>query len=226
MENFNDITWFGHASFMFVDSKTGQKIYYVDPFQLPIESASWRIDKADIVFVTHAHQDHLSQGDINHILKDDTVVVATPDSLETLSISCKKYPVEPNQKYDVRGFIFETVPAYNVNPERLNFHPKSNNWVGYIFEINGKKIYHAGDTDFIPEMRDLASKNLDIAMLPMGGTYTMTVEEMIEAASAIKAKYTIPMHYKRLLGEKSKEAEEKLKSGIKNSQVLILEEVS
>ncbi|MEX2007217.1 MAG: MBL fold metallo-hydrolase [Candidatus Levyibacteriota bacterium] len=222
MENFNDITWFGHASFMFVDSKTGQKIYYVDPFQLPSQD----LDKADIVFVTHAHHDHLSEGDINHILKEDTVVVATSDSLETLSISAKKYPVEPNRQYDVRGFNFETVPAYNTNPQKLNFHPKSNNWVGYIFEINGKKIYHAGDTDFIPEMRDLASKNLDIAMLPMGGTYTMDVEEMIEAANAISAKYTIPMHYKRLLGEKAKEAEEKLKSGVKNSQVLILEEVS
>lgn len=219
---FGDITWFGHASFMFVDSKTGQKIYYVDPFQLPAKN----LDKADVVFITHAHPDHLSEGDISHILKDDTVIVATPDSLETLSISVKKYPVEPNQKYDVHGFIFETVPAYNINPERLNFHPQSNNWVGYIFEINGKKIYHAGDTDFIPEMRNLASKKLDIAMLPMGGTYTMEVSELIEAANAISAKYTIPMHYKRLLGDSAREAEEKLKSGVKNSEVVILDEVS
>lgn len=218
---FDDITWFGHASFMFTDNKTGQKIYYVDPFQLPKRE----LDKADIVFVTHAHSDHLSEGDINNILKDDTIVVATSDSLETLNIPCKKYPVEPNKKYDVRGFQFETIPAYNINPQRLNFHPKANNWVGYIFEINGKKIYHAGDTDFIPEMKELASKNLDIAMLPMGGTYTMDASEMIDAANAISAKYTIPMHYKRLLGEKSKQAEEKLKSEVKNSQVLILEEL-
>lgn len=221
MENFSDITWFRHASFLFVDNQTGQKIYYIDPFQLPARN----LEKADIVFVTHAHSDHLSEGDITQILKDDTVVVATPDSLQTLNVSVKKYPVEPNKKYDVRGFIFETVPAYNVNPQRLNFHPKSNNWVGYIFEINGRKIYHAGDTDFIPEMNTLNRLSIDIAMLPMGGTYTMTVEEAIIAANAISAKYTVPMHYKRLLGERSKEAEEKLKSGVKNSEVIILDEL-
>lgn len=217
---FPDITWFGHASFVFLDKATGQKIYYVDPFELPEKP----LEKADIVFITHAHPDHLSEGDINRILKDDTVVVATPDSLETLNISNKKYPVEPNEKYDVKGFNFETVPAYNINPRRLQAHPKANNWVGYIFDINGKKIYHAGDTDFIPEMRDLASKKLDIAMLPMGGTYTMDVFEMINAANTIRAKYTVPMHYKRLLGENYKLAEEKLKKGVTNSQAVILPE--
>lgn len=216
---FSDITWFGHASFMFTDSKTGQKIYYVDPFQLPQKD----LEKADIVFITHAHHDHLSEGDINHILKDSTVVVATHDSLETLSIK-NKFPIEPDKTYEINGFYFETVRAYNTHPDKQSFHPKSNNWVGYILDINGKKIYHAGDTDFIPEMRNLASKNLDIAMLPMGGTYTMDVSEMIEAANVIGAKYTVPMHYKRLLGENYKEAEGKLKAGVTNSQIIILNE--
>ena len=192
MEN---IRWFGHASFAIVDSLNGNRIYFIDPYELPSNPPAGGSDKADLVFVTHAHHDHLSLGDIGHILKPDTIVIATPDSLATLKIpNEQKFSVEPNQSYEVRGTKFETVPAYNIHEKRLNYHPKSNNWVGYILFVNKQKIYHAGDTDFIPEMRDLASKSLDIAMLPMGGTYTMEVEEMIEAANAIAAKITIPIN--------------------------------
>ncbi len=220
MEN---IRWFGHASFAITDSSNGNLIYFIDPYELPSSNS----DKADLVFVTHAHHDHLSLGDIDHILKPETTVIATPDSLGTLKIpDQQKFEVTPNNTYEVKGTKFETVPAYNIKPDRSNFHPKLNNWVGYILFVNNQKIYHAGDTDFIPEMEDLASKSLDIAMLPMGGTYTMEVEEMIEAANAIAAKVTIPMHYRRLLGDKYKQAEEKLKSGVKNSKVVILEEIS
>ncbi len=221
MNNFDHITWLGHAGFMFVDKTSGQKIYYVDPFQIK----DLNPDPADIIFVTHAHYDHLSPDDIGLILKNETTVVATPDSLDTLNITQEKFPVAPNKSYDIKGFKFDTVPAYNVKPEKLKFHPKENNWVGYIFSLNGLKIYHAGDTDFIPEMRNLASKNLDVAMLPVGGTYTMDVSEAIEAANAIAAKITIPMHYKSLLGDKYREAEEKLKAGVTNSKVVILEEL-
>lgn len=218
MEN---VTWFGHASFMFQDNSTGQKIYYIDPFQLP---KGKKLEKADIIFITHAHHDHLSEGDILTLLKDDTVVVATFDSLETLQIKQEKFPVEPNQKYSVKGFSFQTVPAYNIHPERIQFHPKSNNWVGYVFEINGLKFYHAGDTDFIPEMHTFDKLEIDVALLPMGGTYTMDVDEVIQAVNVIKAKTVIPMHYKMLLGDTYQAAEEKLKKEIKESKVLILEE--
>ena len=84
MEN---ITWFGHASFSFVDRKSGSRIYYVDPFQLPKDTSIGSLDKADIIFVTHAHPDHLSPSDMSMLLKEDTVVVATEDSLKTLQIS-------------------------------------------------------------------------------------------------------------------------------------------
>jgi L-ascorbate metabolism protein UlaG (beta-lactamase superfamily) len=97
--------------------------------------------------------------------------------------------------------------------------------VGYIFKLNGKKIYHAGDTDFIQEMKLLKDDNLDVAMLPIGGTYTMEVDEAARAANVICAKITIPMHYRRLLGEKSDEAEEKFKKIVTNSKVIILEEL-
>lgn len=220
--NVENITWLSHAGFMFVDTQTGQKIYYVDPFQIKNKN----LDRADIIFVTHAHYDHLSPNDVSSILKEDTTVVATPDSLKTLHITQDKFSVEPNKSYEIKGFKFETVPAYNIQAERLSFHPKSNNWVGYIFSLNNQKIYHAGDTDFIPEMKSLSSKNLDIAMLPMGGTYTMDVSEAIDAANAIGAKITIPMHYKSLLGDKTPDAEEKLKSGVTNSKIVILEEVA
>jgi len=219
----DNIRWFGHASFAITDSVNGNRIYFIDPFELPSSNS----DKADLIFVTHAHYDHLSEGDINHILKPETSVIATPDSLATLKIpNEQKFEVAPSNSYDVKGTKFETIPAYNVREDRLNYHPKSNNWVGYILFVNNQKIYHAGDTDFIPEMQNLASKSLDIAMLPMGGTYTMDVYEMIEAANAIKAKITIPMHYRRFLGDKYKEAEEKLKAGVTNSKVVILEELS
>ena len=221
MEN---VTWFGHASFSFVDNSSGKKIYYIDPFELPQEK---NLPKADIIFVTHAHYDHLSPKDISSILKPDTAVVATSDSLETLNIPGEqKFPVEPNEEYEVKGFKFQTVPAYNVHPERLSAHPKSNNWVGYIFDINGIRFYHAGDTDFIPEMQTFDKLNIDVAMLPMGGKFAMDVEEVIKAVEAIKPKKVIPMHYKRILLDKSKDAEERLKQGVKESEVVILEEFS
>lgn len=220
MEN---IKWFGHASFSFKDTETGNRIYYIDPFQLPQSPNAGELEKADIVFITHAHHDHLSPNDIDLILKDNTTVVATHDSLETLNISQQKFPVVASQEYNVNGFVFRTIPAYNINPERP--HKKEYGWVGYIFTINGLKIYHAGDTDYIPEMDNLKYENLDIAMIPMGGIYVMTPEEAVQAANAIAAKKTIPMHYKMLLKDRTLEGEETFKKGVTNSEVVIMEEL-
>jgi L-ascorbate metabolism protein UlaG (beta-lactamase superfamily) len=233
MENFDDVLWFGHASFSFVD-KNGNRIYYVDPFDLKAKS----LQEADIVFITHAHYDHFSQIDIDKILKPETVVVATSDVLEKIDLDNeRKIRVEPNKNYEIKparhasqgnaggGFKFSTIPAYNNHPNKLNFHPRANNWVGYVFELNGKKVYHAGDTDFIEEMKLLKNQSLDVAILPIGGTYTMDVIEAAAAANAICAKITIPMHYKSLLREKSEAAEKKFKKMVTNSKVVILEEL-
>lgn len=218
MENIN---WFGHASFFFND-KNGNKIYFVDPFQLSKRAK----EKADIIFITHAHPDHFSQSDINEIIKDDTVIVAPPDILEKIDIeNDRKITVKPNKNYGVKGFKFSTIPAYNNHPDRLNFHPKANNWVGYIFELNGMKVYHAGDSDFIEEMKALKDLNLDIAMLPIGGTYTMHADEAADAANAIAAKITIPMHYKVMNEGNYNEVEETFKKLVTNSKVVILEEL-
>lgn len=214
-----EIKWFGHASFSITDFVNGSKIYFLDPFDL--KNAQ---EKADIVFITHVHSDHCSPEDLRKILKDSTVIVSVPGCVDKMSLPNKIIHAEPNKGYTINGIIVKTVPAYNVKPERAQFHPKSNNWVGYIIFVNSKSIYHAGDTDFIPEMKELAKEQLTVAMLPMGGTYTMDVNEAIEAANAIQAEVTIPMHYKRLLGAGYKDAEQKFIKGVKG-KVLILDDL-
>ena len=212
------IKWFGHASFMFTDVNSGNKVYYVDPFEFKGDGK----EKADIIFVTHAHYDHCNADSIKKILKPTTVIAVPSGCREMLNVTAKFVEVEPNKEYEINGFKFRTVPAYNNRPERLQFHPRSNNWVGYVFYLNNQTVYHAGDTDFIDEMRQLGKIN--VALLPIGGTYTMGVEEAIQAANAIKADVTVPMHYRVLLKEKSAAAEEKFKAGVTNSTVVLMEE--
>lgn len=204
VDNFNNINWLGHAGFLFTDEK-GNNIYFIDPFQLENPN----LKKADLIFITHAHSDHFSPNDINKIIKDETIIIAPPDILEKLDISKdRKIEVKPNNNYTVKGFEFSTIPAYNRDPQKLSFHPKENNWVGYIFNLNGEKIYHSGDTDFIEEMKNLKDLKLDLAMLPIGGTYTMDVEEASQAANEISAKFTVPIHYKGLNPTDYKKMEE------------------
>lgn len=223
-EGFRNISWLGHASFKIRDESSGNLIYYIDPFDFKLPE----YEKADIIFITHAHFDHCSKDDVNKILKTDTAVIASANCFPSLNLSSEhqRQEVLPNQSYTIKGVSFQTVPAYNVKPERLTYHPRANNWVGYILTVNGRKMYHAGDTDFIPEMKSFDKLRLNIAMLPMGGTYTMDVSEAIEAANAIGATITIPMHYKRLLVEKSKAAEEQFRRGVTNSRVVVLTQMS
>jgi L-ascorbate metabolism protein UlaG (beta-lactamase superfamily) len=217
-----DIKWFGRAAFEFTDTN-GNKIYYADPFNL----RPGKLEKADLIFITHAHPDHFSHPDIAKIIKDNTIIIAPPDVLSEIKVSDElKLPVEPNQNYEVKGFKFHTIPAYNTNPAKLQFHPKTNNWVGYIFELNGKSVYHAGDTDFIEEMKSLKHLNLDVAMLPIGGVYTMEVEEAAQAANAIAAKITVPMHYRELNPYNYQKLEEDFKKLVTDSEVQIFGELS
>jgi L-ascorbate metabolism protein UlaG (beta-lactamase superfamily) len=162
------IHWLAHSAFRIEDGST--QIYF-DPFKLPAN-----LPKADIVFITHAHYDHFSVEDIARIKKDSTIIVATKDV--TSKIGKGTVTVVPGQNYTVGTLKVMTVPAYNLGKK---FHPKGNNWVGYIITLsNGQKIYHAGDTDFIPEMRKVIT---DIALLPCGGTYTMTAQQAAAAAN-------------------------------------------
>jgi L-ascorbate metabolism protein UlaG (beta-lactamase superfamily) len=195
-----NIHWLGHASFKI----TGEKTVYIDPWKLKDG------EPADIILITHDHYDHLSPEDIAKIATDKTWIVTTPDAAAKLTGNIKT--VKPGDSIEVEGIKIETVPAYNVNKD---FHPKANNWVGFIVTLNNKRIYHPGDCDFMPEMKDIKA---DIVLMPVGGTYTMTAEEAANAVNTINPEVAIPMHYDDIVG--SKADAEKFKELCK-SQVVI-----
>ncbi len=186
-----NITWYGHATMKF----QGEKIVYIDPYEL--QGSSY--EPADIVLITHDHYDHCSPQDIQKVVKADTVIIA-PASCQS-QLSGKVKLIAAGEKIIEQGVQIEAVPAYNIGKK---FHPKSAGGVGYIVTLNGKRIYQAGDTDFIPEMKQITA---DIAILPVGGTYTMTAAEAVEAANAINPEIAIPMHFGAIIGSQ-KDAEE------------------
>ncbi len=189
-----NIRWLGHSSFL-IESEDGMKIY-IDPFNTDAETI------ADCIFITHTHYDHLSIKDILRVSNKETTVIAPLDAKPSLvDFSGKTIFVEPNNFYQHENITIETRPAYNI---KNSFHPMSNNWVGYILELDGKRYYHAGDTDLIDEIKDI--RDIFVAMLPVGGTYTMDAEEAAELANTIRPRYAIPMHYGTVVGDE-KDAE-------------------
>ena len=176
------IHWLGHDSFR-ID---GEKTIYIDPWKLKPGR------KADLILVTHDHYDHFSPSDIAMIQGDKTEIVCPASSKQKLT--GKIHMVVPGDKLNLRGIAIEAVPAYNIGKQ---FHPKGNLWVGYIITVEGTRIYHAGDTDLIPEMSDI---KCDIALLPVSGTYVMTAEEAVKAADIIKPNIAVPMHYGTIVG--------------------------
>jgi L-ascorbate metabolism protein UlaG (beta-lactamase superfamily) len=206
----NRLSWINHAGFYF---KTAEMTIFVDPFKLSDEIK----EKADMVLITHPHYDHCSKDDLEKVITKDTKIIAPkgvlPEWKEKIIVS------KPGFEKDFGNLSVSAIPAYNTNPKRLDFHKKKDEWVGYVIDIDGFRFYHPGDTDFIPEMRSL--KELDLALLPIGGTYTMDVNEAIEATKNIDAKSFAPMHYKALLGESgSLAAENEFKKRVKNAVIL------
>jgi len=176
------IEWLGHASFRF---KADDKVIYVDPFN--IEGG----EKADIILITHDHYDHCDPGSVNSIKKPETVVIA-PESCSSKIPDARA--IKTGETISVKDVEIKAVPAYNIGK---SFHPKGNG-VGFVVKLAGKTIYHAGDTDKIPEMENLG--RIDVALLPAGGTYTMNAEEAAEAANTIKPGIAIPMHWGKIVG--------------------------
>ena len=171
------------------------KIIYIDPYKIKEQK-----NDADIIFITHSHYDHFSEEDILKIKNENTKILITTDLLEkTLELGFKEEDitvVNPNNSYKVLDIEINTIPAYNINKQ---FHPKENNWVGYIIKLEGKSIYIAGDTDINEENRNV---KCDIALLPVGGTYTTNYEEAAQLANIINSEIVIPMHYGEIVGEK------------------------
>lgn len=180
--------WLGHATFRI----EGSKVVYFDPWKLSDKEVGV---KADIILITHDHYDHLSPDDVRKIQTKDTLIVTTADGAKKLSGNVKT--VAPGDTITVEGVKIEAVPAYNL---KKSYHPRANGWVGFVITLDGVRIYHAGDTDFVPEMKDL--KNIDIALLPVGGTYTMDAREAVEAANAINPKTAVPMHWGDIVGSR------------------------
>ncbi len=187
------IHWLGHDAFR-IDARL---TIYIDPWKLPAGAPG-----ADLVLITHEHYDHCSPEDVKRIAGPDTLVVANRAAAEKLDVAGELRIVEPGDSFSHKEVEIETLPAYNLNKFRepgVPFQPKAAGHIGYIVTLDGQRIYHAGDTDAIPEMAGL---KVDIALLPVSGTYVMTADEAAGAAQTIAPGIAIPMHYGAIVGSR------------------------
>ncbi|HQG03021.1 MAG TPA: MBL fold metallo-hydrolase [Thermoleophilia bacterium] len=184
------VHWLGHDTFR-ID---GSSVVYVDPWKLPP-----RQPQADVILVTHDHYDHFSLPDIDKVAGPGTIVVGpscVTDQLPGRAVS----PIRPGQTITAATATVTAVAAYNVDKFKspgVPFHPRSAGYVGYIIDMDGMRIYHAGDTDPIPEMDDI---DVDVALLPVGGTFTCTAQEAASVCARLKAKVAVPMHFGDIVG--------------------------
>lgn len=194
---FGDINlkWLGHSGFLI----SGEKKIYIDPYMIQDN-----LPKAGVILITHSHYDHCSIGDMLKIAKENCVIVVPANAQSKIT----RFPfkvdmklVEVGHEINLGDIKISVVPAYNIHK---SFHPKEEGWMGYVIKIPGLIIYHAGDTDLIPEMQKLTGfkqgKNIFVALLPVSGKYVMNAEEAAEAAALIKPDLAIPMHYGNLVG--------------------------
>ncbi len=182
-------TWFRQSAYLWKD---GDFRIYIDPWQVTTE------DPADVIVITHAHFDHFSMDDVDKVRKESTQIFAPTDV--AAEITGHVTPVSPGESHHVGRLAIQTVPAYNIVESRLEAHPQANHWVGYILSLGSESYYHAGDTDHIEE---LDSVHTDVAMLPIGGTYTMDPSEAAGLARKINPQIAVPMHYGYVVGSPS-----------------------
>ena len=179
------IEWLGHAGFMI---KTPGNVIYLDPHEGEYDAA------ADLIIITHSHSDHCNTDKIHNIQREDTYIIAPQDC--ATKIGAEVISLRPGEETMIQSINITAVEAYNVKRFRapgVPFHPKGLG-VGYILTVEGKTIYHAGDTDFIEEMKELRDHNITLALLPSGGTYTMDNIDAIDATLAINPQKVFPMH--------------------------------
>jgi L-ascorbate metabolism protein UlaG (beta-lactamase superfamily) len=189
------IDWLGHSGILIRDSK----IIYIDPYLIKEGS-----EKADFIFITHNHYDHCSIEDMQKIVKQGTKIILSPDcqsKVTRFSVPVQIEVFQPGQEKTFGTIKVASLPAYNIGKK---FHPKEESWLGYLIKLEDVLIYHAGDTDLIPEMKNLTgygqSKKDFVALLPIGGKFTMNAEEAAEAAKRIKPSLAIPIHYGSIVG--------------------------
>ena len=178
------INWLGHASLR-ID---GDKVIYIDPWKIKDVSV-----KADIILVTHSHFDHFSEDDIIKISNQKTVLYSSKDVVEKTSIK-NKYVIKPFEEVSLDTVKIKGFPAYNVNKD---FHPKDNNWLGFVITIDNFSIYIAGDSDVIEEAKKL---KVNLMILPIGGVYTMNFKEAAELVNITRPDYAIPYHFGDIVG--------------------------
>lgn len=192
-----------------------EKVLYFDPFHIETDSHD-----ADVIFVTHDHYDHFSPEDIARIVKEDTIFVAPESTANLIRETFSGFDViavAPGQFFPVAGIEAEAVASYNPNK---HFHPKKENWVGYVVTLDGLRYYICGDMDETPE--SIAVK-CDVLLLPIGGTFTMDVKEAVALTEKIRPQYAVPTHYGDIVGDEScgsAFAEEIKKKGIPTQVVL------
>lgn len=174
----------GHAGFRIVN-KDGM-VVYIDPFEIPKDEKL----KADIVISSHGHYDHFDLSSIENLRKEDTKVIGPIGLMSNLK-KIDGIVLNFGESYDYKGFKIELIPGYTANK---NTHPKNAGGAGILLETENMIVYHAGDSDRIPEMKDLASRNIKVALLPCGGTYTMDMDMATDCALDIKPEIVVPMH--------------------------------
>lgn len=179
-------TWYVQSAYRWEGD--GLRVY-IDPYRLTTE------DPADVIFITHAHWDHFDQDDIAKVRTGHTTVVAPRDVANALAGNVRA--VSPGDSLEVSGVKVEVVAAYNVVEERLQAHPRANNWVGYVLDLGGTTYYHAGDTDHTAEAAEVRAA---VTFLPIGGTYTMDAPEAAGLARVIRPQLAVPMHYGLAVG--------------------------
>ncbi len=190
------IHWLGHDTFRI----EGSSIVYFDPWKLPRSAPP-----ADVILVTHEHYDHFSVKDIEAVSHQGTVLVG-PSSVTSALENVKGLSlitIEAGQTVQAGAVTVTAFPAYNTDKFRSPgepFHPRQAGGLGYVIDMDGRRIYHAGDTDRIPEM---GAVYCDVAFLPIGGTYTMTVDEAAIACELIHASVAVPMHYGDIVGNRA-----------------------